>query len=164
MEINWAQIEDFPNYTVSNFGDVVNETTGKLLRQSKTQQGAIKVNLIRDGLVYTQSVKVLVAEAFVDGYTEKCNTPIHLDGNQNNVRADNLMWRERGYAWLYARQFIAISDHHRRGPIVDLQTRDRYLDVYEVATLNGLLFKEVWYAINFNEPTKTTNQRFRFIR
>lgn len=166
MERGWLPIEGFPDYVISNFGEIVNETTGTVIRQSRNQDGVVKVGLYKDGLQHTRSVRVLVAEAFVPGRTKKFNTPIHLDDDQENNRADNLTWRPRNFAWHYKRQFIDIEEKEFRGPIRDVETRDRYLHIYEAATFNGLLFADVWRSINHIrhfELTFPTDQRFEFV-
>lgn len=162
----WERILDFPNYLVSNFGHVSNDHTGKMVSQSTTRQGAVKVNLLHNKTWHTKSVPVLVAEAFVPGRDEIFDTPIHLDGHQENNRADNLMWRPRWFAWRYTRQFIDINDIQYKGPLVD-QNGVVYRDVFDAATFNGLLFKEVWRSIHFINPvheTFPTGQTFSFVR
>lgn len=157
----WAPIEDFPNYSVSNYGDVVNETTGRVLRQSTTLQGALKVKLFYEGGEITKSVKVLVAEAFVESPFELFNTPIHLDGNQLNCRADNIMWRPRWFAWKYTRQFVILPQYINRGPVLELDNQVQYFTVYDAATLNGLLFQGVWDSITLvKQEVFPTWQRF----
>lgn len=166
MEIEWVQVEEFPNYSISNFGDVVNEATGRVLRQSTTIDGTVKVNIMHSNGQSTRSVKVLVADAFVLGKSDFCNTPIHLDGNSQNNQADNIRWRPRDFAWRYKRQFIDIPDKEFRGPIRDVETRDRYLHVYEAAVMNGLLFEDIWKSIRrqlYFESTFPTHQRFELI-
>lgn len=161
MEIMWAPIQDFPNYSVSNYGDVVNETTGRVLRQSTTLQGALKVKLFYEGGEITKSVKVLVAEAFIESPNELFNTPIHLDGNQRNCRADNIVWRPRWFAWKYTRQFVILPVYINRGPVLELDTQVQYFTVYDAATLNGLLFNGVWESICLvKEEVFPTWQRF----
>jgi hypothetical protein len=164
MEIFWIRSVAFPDYSISNFGDVVNEVTERLLRQNVTLDGVAKVDLFKDGIKYTRSVKRLVAEAFVEGRIENFDTPINLDGDKSNNRVDNLMWRPRWFAMKYTHQFDQIPDIHRAGPIRDVRTRDRYFDVYEAGTFNGILFKDIWRSINDKIPTQITNQVFEKIR
>jgi len=164
MDEHWSVIPEFPNYSVSDLGNVMNNITGRDIRLTLTSQGAVKVGLVRGGTQYTRSVKVLVAEAFVPGRTDIFDTPIQLDGYQHNNMAENLMWRPRWFAWKYSRQFAIESDYHSRGPIYDLDTGQRYADVYEVATRNGLLFQDVWRSVNLGYPTFPTKQVFGFRR
>ena len=106
----WKTIEEFPNYDISNYGNIANNFNEVLLEVSKTKQGALKVGLVKDGKQYTRSVKVLVAEAFVIGQTDIFDTPILLDGNQSNCSAWNIEWRPRWHAWNYSYQFNDIKE------------------------------------------------------
>jgi hypothetical protein len=77
------------------------------------------------------------------------------------------MWRPRWFAWKYSRQFSELSEHYKKGPIRDVDTRDRYFDVYEAGIVNGILFKDIWRSIHFKNPevrTDITHQRFELIR
>lgn len=162
MEIVWAQVYDFPNYLVSNYGDVSNATTGKLLRHSMTQQGAVKVNLMRDNVSYTRSVKVLVAELFLDGASDIFNTPIHLDGDQENNRADNLAWRPRWFAWKYSQQFHDDAVFQWKGKIKDLETGETYASFFAAACKHGLLVKDIVQGIMLRQRVFPTSHLFGY--
>ena len=51
MEEEFRVIKDYENYSVSNFGNVKNNTTGKILKPSNSSNGYYKVNLFKDGKV-----------------------------------------------------------------------------------------------------------------
>lgn len=163
MEVEWTPISEFPGYLVSNYGDVVNGSNGRWLQKSMTQRGSYKVGLYFDGKQHTRHVSVLVAEAFVPGRDDVYDTPIHLDGDKTNCRADNIAWRPRWFALAYANQFNHISDNDRLGPLRDIATDQRYFDIVEVATLHGLLFKDVRRAIVMQESVFPTIQRFEWV-
>ncbi len=163
MEEVWAIIKDFPEYKISSYGQIVNLSTGKLLRQSFTTQGALKVGLVVGGKQFTRSVKVLVAEAFVGGQSKTFDTPIHLDGNQQNTWANNLMWRPRWFAWKYTQQFHTIDDFRNRGNIIDLTTDEVYFDIVEVVVVNGLLLTDIIRTIRNKTPIFPTNQVFDMV-
>jgi len=164
LEEHWEVIHDFPTYSVSDLGNVMNNKTVRDMHLTLTRQGDVKVGLVKAGKQYTRSVKVLVAEAFVPGEDDLFDTPTQLDGHQHNNRADNLVWRPRWFAWKYTRQFSESSSNNNAGPIFDMDTRERYADVYEAATVNGLLFKDVWRSINLGLPCFPTHQVFAFVR
>lgn len=163
MELDWVTIPDFPNYVISNYGDIVNVTSGRWMKQSTTSQGVIKVGLIRSSRQFTRSVAVMVATAFVSGRDDICDTPIHLDGNRSNNRADNLAWRPRWFAWRYSSQFSSISESARIGPLRDVGTGRRFMDVYEAAICCGLLFEDIRKSLVMKEPCFPTFQRFEII-
>ena len=169
METLWTHIEEFPNYLISNFGEIINETTGRVIQQSTTLQGAVKVNLIKDGCTYTRSLKSLVANAFIEKPPRigsfPFNTPMHLDQNQENNRADNLVWRPRWFAWKYARQFIESNINNNRGPIYDLATGEVYETFFEAAIANGIFVNDIRSSIvaRPENPTFPTGQLFDFV-
>lgn len=133
-------------YSVSNLGHVRHNRSENLVSRTKTTQGAWKVTLYRDGMKHTRSVKVLVARGFVKGYSETNDTPIQLDGNQDNVDAENLVWRPRWFAWQYTRQWTKLQDRHYIGPIYNVDTGDIYKHAVEAAMLHGLLVRDVYMS------------------
>jgi hypothetical protein len=163
MESIWVEIPDFPRYSISSNGEVVNNVTHRVLQQSTTPRGEPKVGLVDGGKQYTRSVKLLVAEAFVEGRNEIFDTPIHLDGNRLNNRADNLAWRPRWFAVKYSMQFTRDYHNSERGPIRDVETGEVYPSVYEVGVMNGLLFKDVFVNCLSEEPCFPTGQRFEWL-
>ena len=163
MDYDWVTIPDFPDYLISNYGEVVNKNSGRPISQSTTQKGVVKVGIVRGGTQYQRSVKVLVATAFVPGRDELLNTPIHLDGDPWNNRVDNICWRPHWLAWRYTHQFSNVTDNDHLGPLRDIETRFRYLDVYEAAIVNGLLFVDIRKSIVTKEPVFPTFQVFELI-
>lgn len=163
MEIEWATIPEFPNYLISNEGDVVNKHSGHWLHLSETADGTVKVGLVLGGRQYTRSVKVLVAESFVPGRDDVFDTPIHLNGDRSNCRADNLAWRPRWFAWEYTNQFNSIDENDQLGPLRDIETDERYFTIVECATMNGLLLKDVRKALVMKESVFPTFQRFELV-
>lgn len=90
MEEIWKPISDFLNYEVSNFGNVRNAITGKLLHKQKRKSGYVKVGLWRDGEEYTRDIHRLVATAFLglhDGLVVN-----HINGQKDDNRLENLEW------------------------------------------------------------------------
>ena len=160
----WKIIKDFPNYDVSNFGNIANKHSDNILEQSTTKQGALKIGLVKNGKQLTRSVKVIVAETFVQGKNEIFNTPILLDGNQLNCYASNILWRPRWYAWNYSFQFNDVPDFYFDGPVLELNCDGiillAYNNVYEAAVKNGLLFHEVWKSIHTKKEVFPTKQFF----
>jgi len=164
MEERWVLIQGFPNYILSNYGEVVSEKSRRLIKASRTKQGALKVGLVLDGDQYTMSLKVLVATHFVEGETQIFNTPIQLDNNQENVRADNLVWRPRWFAWKYKRQFEDIHRWLYQTKYIDLETGAEYATMFDIATVNGLLCRDVEKGIITHQPIFPTWQEFRYFK
>lgn len=163
MSEKWTRIDGFPSYNVSDQGRVMRWTTGRIIRESFTRDGHVKIGLVENGAQHQRSLAPLVAEAFVEGQTETFNTPIHLDGNQGNNQADNLAWRPRWFAWKYARQFFEIDISDVRHPVIDLESRVIYDNVVDAAIVNGILIKDVLRSIKVKLPTFPTWQMFEFV-
>lgn len=163
--VEWKMLDEFPDYEISEFGQIVRISSQTLLNPSKTQQGALKVNLRGDYGRVTKSVKTLVAQTFVDGETKTFDTPMLLDGDQENVSRYNIVWRPRWFAWKYTRQLHEEHPLSDRGPIFDVDTGKGYADVYTAAVFNGILFRDIWKSLrNYDKiddrGTFPTWQRF----
>jgi len=164
MEEMWIQLESFPNYSISSEGRIRNDERDTLVLPSRTRQGGLKVGLVNNGVQHTRSLKVLVAQTFVDGQTEIFATPIQLDGDQENVRADNIVWRPRWFAWKYTRQFEKIDDYIGVGPLSERKSGLVYQDIVEASLSNGVLFDAVNLALVNKIPVFPTWQMFDWIR
>ena len=87
----FRMINEFPCYDVSNFGQVRNRTTGRLLKPSDNGRGYLKVNLRKDNKTYHKTLHRLVCEAFVDNPNNyKCVD--HKDRCRTNNHISNLRW------------------------------------------------------------------------
>ena len=95
----WRMIKEFPDYSVSTYGRVSSGHYGRLLTPSSARYDIPTVGLVRDGVQYRKAVPLLVANAWLpQPELDIFDTPIHLDGDRRNCRADNLMWRPRWFA------------------------------------------------------------------
>lgn len=92
MEV-WKPVHGYEGkYSVSSFGFVRNEKTGKVTRGRQAGHGYRKVTFYENNVpISTAYVHRLVAEAFIGnpaGYPEVN----HLDGNRENNQISNLEW------------------------------------------------------------------------
>jgi hypothetical protein len=102
----WKVIKDFPNYMISNFGNIkslprmVDCALGKpylkngiLLKQIKKTSGYIQVSIYNGNKKYQMNlVHRLVAKHFVKGETKIKNYVNHIDGSRDNNHYSNLEW------------------------------------------------------------------------
>ena len=85
----YIQIEEFPNYQVSNQGNVRNIKTGRILKQRLRKDGYKDVIIHLEGKKYNKTVHKLVANAFLENLdNKKCVD--HIDNNKENNNFDNL--------------------------------------------------------------------------
>lgn len=159
----WEELEEFPDYAVSDLGEVVNMKTGMSRKLSINQQGVCKVSLYSKNRLLTRSVAVLVADAFVPRLEAFHDTPIHLDGDRQNCTAENLMWRPRWFAIMYHKQFHFETFHDDMRRFVDVNTGEQYHGIKEVCTTHGLYYFDVDKSCVEGTFTPFTYQEFRVL-
>ena len=85
----YVNITNYPNYQISNLGNVKNIRTGRILKPSEDRYGYLKVNLINNGDISTKTVHKLVANEFLENpENKKCID--HIDHNRKNNNVSNL--------------------------------------------------------------------------
>ena len=164
MNEHWKTIEWFPEYSVSNFGNVRSNKSERILSVSPNQFGVIQVGLMRDSVQYHRSVPLLVAKAFLPIHPGPFDTPINLNGDRQNNHVDNLVWRPRWFAVKYNRQFRYPYSNHINSPIVDKKTGDVSENSFECAMHYGLLEEEIVIAILNRTYVWPTYQEFTVLR
>lgn len=159
----WRTIKDFPDYEVSDYGNVRRSASGRLLALNTNQYGLVQVGMVRDGRQYHRSVPKLVARAFVPHPRGAFDTPINLDGDRRNNHRDNLTWRPRWFAVLYNRQFKSPYENSIELPIQDMKTNEVSQNSFECAVRYGLLEKDVVMSILNRTYAWPTYQEFRVL-
>lgn len=102
----WREVEGFPDWLVDDLGNVMNAWTSRIVSQRTNQQELKMVNLQLDGNIRTRMVALIVARAYLDPPRNQAyNSVIHLNGDREDCRALNLMWRPRWYALQYHQMF-----------------------------------------------------------
>lgn len=111
-EEKWLEVvdEDVSNYEVSNFGNIRNLRTGKMLTPCINDQGYLVVCLTSKGQKFTKSIHTLIAKTFLGDLSDRY-VAYHIDRNKLNNRSDNISWGTRSY--IIKR---AYENKHRRAP------------------------------------------------
>ena len=161
MEEEWVVIEGFPNYSISNYGRVRTNYSGRILVTYQNQSGTVQVGLMDHGEQKHRSVPKLVAKAFIPQYEEPFDTPINLDGDRLNNFVGNLTWRPRWFAIKYNQQFRLPYPNRINYPIEDLKTGEITANSFECAKRYGLLEREIVLSIHENTYVWPTYQIFR---
>lgn len=100
MTERWATIEQYPDYEVSDLGQVRRVTPGrktfpgKILKPLSMGQGYLSVALVAEGAVFRRYIHRLVAAAFIGPCPDRHEVN-HLNGNKTDNRAGNLEYVTR---------------------------------------------------------------------
>lgn len=114
----WRCIPDYPNYQVSNLGNVRNIKTGRILSSGINNSGYINVSLCKNGEAKNYMVHRLVASAFIPNPK---NLPEinHKDHNRQNNCVDNLEWCTRQYNIEYSNS-KQVAQYDLKGNLINI--------------------------------------------
>jgi hypothetical protein len=156
----WEELESFPGYSVSSFGRVRADRSGRILSLNENQFGLLQVGLMKDGIQFHRSVPLLVATAFIPRPSEPFDTPINLDGDRQNNHVENLMWRPRWFAIKYNQQFKHPYDYSITVPVIELKTGEVFDNSFECAKHFGFLERDLVLSIINRTYVWPTYQEF----
>ncbi|CAL6066511.1 Conserved_hypothetical protein [Hexamita inflata] len=87
----YRDIVDYPNYEVSNLGQVRNKSTGRILKPYEDKDGYLTVGLYLNKIKKTCKIHRLVAQAFLEN-PNNYNEIDHINGSPSNNNVQNLRW------------------------------------------------------------------------
>lgn len=133
----WKNINEFPQYSVSDDGRVRNNKTGKILTQNPDTNGYLSVGLCRDGKQTTKRVHRLVAEAFIPNPLNLHDIN-HKDGNKNNNHKLNLEYCTRSYNMIHSYRVLGNGTRATvRNGVLCIETSEVYPTVEAAAKAVG---------------------------
>lgn len=158
----WAQLREFPKYSVSDQGLVRNDDTERVMRTFQTGGGHHCVGLMNNGRQYTRAVSRLVCEEFVPNERpDFFTTPIYLNGDTSNCDAQNLLWRPRWFSLKHTRQFRI--EQRLCNPVREWDTGEEFHDLWVPVIRYGLLYLDIILAAYNRTSVFPTMQRFDWI-
>lgn len=89
MEETWRSLSNYPNYSVSNLGNIKNIKKNTILKPSIHKSGYLVVQLFKEGFRKSSRLHRRIAEAFLDNFDETKFID-HIDRNKLNNCIDNL--------------------------------------------------------------------------
>jgi hypothetical protein len=170
----WREIEEFPNYRVSNYGRIKHVDRVEARKVTINDRG-FPVVLLSSGdspTRYLRQINKLVAKAFlrqpsppVIGDMEQ-NAIWHIDGDLTNCRADNLMWD-------YRNRVLEWNEMHRLGHskyktvsarVKNNRTGVIYEDTFECAMAEGMLESDIiWRIERQARHMEDDNAHYRYL-
>lgn len=130
----WKDIDGFPNYEVSNHGQIRNKTTNHILSPIPDKDGYLRVHLNTDKTV--KRVHRLVAEAFILNPNNKSQVN-HIDGDKTNNDETNLEW-------------VTVGENNIHALKTGLRNNSRPVRIVETGEIFGSI-RECASAINAKE-------------
>ena len=145
----WKSIKEYPDYLVSNMGNIKNIKTNKYLKPIASYNGYQRVGLYKDGKMILFSVHRLVANAFL---SNPSNLPQvnHKDENKLNNTVENLEWCTAKYNANYGNKSKrTVETKIQKGSyerfrqkvvkaVVCLETKKIYSSIKEASEVTGL--------------------------
>jgi hypothetical protein len=128
----WKTIKEFPNYEVSDMGEVKSKRTGNILKTQLDICGYNVLQLYTGGKRYYRRVHRLVAEEFLLN-TDNLPEVNHKNAVKTDNYVDNLEWCTSYENLAHARQEKLLSKASR--PVVQLDLEGNYIREFESATL-----------------------------
>lgn len=114
----WRKIKLFPNYQVSNFGDVKNIVTNKKISQWKKKNGYLEVTLHANGIKKNLYIHRLVAESFIPNPSGLSDVN-HIDEDKTNNCVNNLEWMSHSTNCNYGSRGLKISSRLSK-PVIQM--------------------------------------------
>ena len=118
------EIKNYPNYAITDNGEVYNLRNGKIMRQ-KDNQGYLTVKLCKNGKPKEFRVHRLVYQAFI-GELDNLLVIDHIDGNRHNNNVSNLRQ-------IHTRENTSRAKEHQFGQGVHfLKNRNKYTSTIQI--------------------------------
>ena len=88
---NWKKVTGFEKYSVSDYGNIRNDKTGRILKFGTSNNGYRRVTFSQNKKLSTKNVHRLVAGAFIPNPdNKKCVD--HINNDRKNNKLNNLRW------------------------------------------------------------------------
>ena len=132
MEEIWKVVDDYPDYKISNMGNIKSckYNKEKLLSPTQNKYGYFRIGLHKNNKTKQFSVHRLVAIAFIPN-PENLSTVDHVDRNKTNNDLSNLRWasyKTQNDNRSNTRTDILETDPIERNKIILKESRQRAID------------------------------------
>lgn len=143
----WREIQEFPNYSISNLGNVMNNKTNRPMKLS-IKCGYYHVSLTNKDCRKGCKVHRLVALAFIQNLENKTDVN-HIDKNKLNNNVSNLNWMTRKENNQHKSNGLVYTSNKNK-PIIRMNVDEDILQIY-----NSIEDAGIWAFEN--KLTKTSH-------
>jgi hypothetical protein len=168
--VEWRIVSEYPNYSVSNHGDIRNDLTDRVLKKQLVRNGYQHVVLCDTDGHHSKSVHRLVAKEFVDN-PRGCDMVNHIDGDKSNNCAENLEWCTQSENMKHAYRMglqkpirtqieysLSRAAEKRKRPVRNIETGVCYPSIKECAEAEGIVHS----AVSFHLAGQAKKCRFEY--
>ena len=130
----WKDIKGFPNYKISNYGNIFSKKMKRNMKHFISQGGYITTNIRMNGHQYHLKNHRIVAEEFIPN---KENKPCvnHIDGNKLNNNVNNLEWCTYSENMQHAIKNNLFRDKQKRKKIKQYDLNNNLIKVWDSVKL-----------------------------
>lgn len=152
----WKKITEVPKYSISNYGRVRNDSTGRFLKAKPDKNTYLRYGLYNGEKILNRISHRLVAIYFLDNPNKQPQVN-HIDGNKQNNHVSNLEWVSNQenvtHAWKNNLMNPRPGIRHHNCKLTES-------DVFEIIQLakSGVLRRDISakYGISKNSITRIT--------
>lgn len=146
----WREVLGFPDVSVSESGQIMNNWNGRVLTPRFNKQGVLMIGIMRGGKQHTRAVSLLVASAFLEPPRNvSYNSVINLNGDRADCRVMNLMWRPRWFTPRYNKMFEELP--YRVSAYIP-KIDQHFRSLRELCTTYGLIEQDAYQDIVNQTP------------
>lgn len=132
MDEFWETIPDFPGYSVSDLGRIVNNRTGRILKAADNGSNNLIVNLQSNRRPVVKQLRWVVAETYLEPPPMLDSVPQHVNRDYTDCRAVNLEWMSKSDVhWRIYQERMGDRPDIRR--VRNKDTGDVYHNIFEAA-------------------------------
>lgn len=143
----WKDITEYPNYQISNLGNVRNIKTHRIMQPLYSKDGYQFIMLCKDGKTKNFRINRLVAEAFIPipqtyldkGFTKETLDIDHVDFDRTNNFSTNLQWLTHKENIQKSKALCVVGYNHEKMIITNQINKldTYYTDTYQKGFNNG---------------------------
>lgn len=125
----YREIKNFPNYQVSNLGNIKN-LKGKLLSKYVSKKGYVVVCLYKNNKGTTKTVHRLIAQAFIPNPENKPYIN-HIDSNRANNDIKNLEWCTQSENLKHGYKYGKVRPPRNDRKIIMMDMNENYITTFD---------------------------------